>query len=140
MNISSENLCNESQLSDHRKMKPLFSMTLDIPIARCIKLRILFKVQMTSFIVLTTMKFPFFSTLWLTQILMDHNTTTPQPRCKTMPDDPSWPSNATWDSFNASVDGRLIHTIPIAAPCHRHSYDPAKCDLVKNQWHQPPFQ
>ncbi|KAJ3567861.1 hypothetical protein NP233_g6095 [Leucocoprinus birnbaumii] len=56
-----------------------------------------------------------------------------------MPGDPAWPDTAAWDSFNTSVDGRLIRTIPIASPCHAANYDAEKCEIVKNQWHQPTF-
>ncbi|KAF9453476.1 FAD-binding domain-containing protein [Macrolepiota fuliginosa MF-IS2] len=62
-----------------------------------------------------------------------------QLRCRTMPNDPAWPSTSTWNQFNASVDGRLIRTIPIAASCHGANHDAAECENVQNQWHIPEF-
>jgi hypothetical protein len=61
-------------------------------------------------------------------------------QCKTMPGDPSWPDAAEWERFNASVDGRLIRTVPIASVCHGSGYDEEKCAVVKGQWHEPAFQ
>lgn len=64
----------------------------------------------------------------------------PRIRCRTMPNDPRWPDESTWDHFNASLDGRLIHTVPIASPCHGPNHDAAKCDIIRNQWHVPRLQ
>ncbi|KAF9448257.1 FAD/FMN-containing isoamyl alcohol oxidase MreA [Macrolepiota fuliginosa MF-IS2] len=77
--------------------------------------------------------------LFLSQVCLPVASGYTQLRCKTMPDDPAWPNASTWDRFNASVDGRLIRTIPIAASCHGADYDAAKCKNVQNQWHQPKF-
>ncbi|KAL2267407.1 hypothetical protein VTJ83DRAFT_4684 [Remersonia thermophila] len=63
----------------------------------------------------------------------------PQPRCKSFPGDPSWPSDATWSRFNATLGGALIKTVPLAAPCYRHrpEYDPAACQRVREAWSTP---
>ncbi|CAA9964908.1 FAD binding domain containing protein [Pyrenophora teres f. maculata] len=58
-------------------------------------------------------------------------------RCKTMPGDGLYPSNAAWDAFDALLGGALQKVIPIGSSCYKNSvysnYDAAKCaDLVKN--------
>lgn len=52
--------------------------------------------------------------------------------CKIFPGDNDWPSQKTWDRFNELVDGALIPTIPLAAPCYRNFgvYDPEKCAAI----------
>ncbi|KAG9225127.1 hypothetical protein CCMSSC00406_0007462 [Pleurotus cornucopiae] len=59
--------------------------------------------------------------------------------CKTFPGDPDWPSPATWHAFNASVDGRLIRTVPIGSPCHNPNFNATECDIIKANWHDPAF-
>ncbi|KIK69142.1 hypothetical protein GYMLUDRAFT_35210 [Collybiopsis luxurians FD-317 M1] len=58
------------------------------------------------------------------------------PACRVLPSDPSWPAVDVWDAFNASVDGRLIKTVPIASPCHDPHYDFEACEYVKKNWHE----
>ncbi|POS73269.1 hypothetical protein DHEL01_v208343 [Diaporthe helianthi] len=41
----------------------------------------------------------------------------PGPKCKSTPSDASWPSTAEWTSLNASIDGRLLRTVPAASSC-----------------------
>ncbi|KAJ6537416.1 FAD binding domain protein [Mycena vulgaris] len=55
--------------------------------------------------------------------------------CKTIPADATWPSNAEWNRFNASVGGRLIRTVPIAQACHKPTYDESRCAEIRAQWH-----
>jgi hypothetical protein len=38
--------------------------------------------------------------------------------CKTYPNDTLWPSHSTWNDLNTLLDGSLIQTTPIAAPCY----------------------
>jgi hypothetical protein len=38
--------------------------------------------------------------------------------CKTYPGDTLWPSNSTWNDLNTILNGSLIQTTPIAAPCY----------------------
>ena len=54
--------------------------------------------------------------------------------CKVMPSDKKWPSPKVWNAFNASVDGRLIKTIPIATPCHDPSFSKDECAEVQDNW------
>ncbi|KAK7453948.1 hypothetical protein VKT23_011460 [Stygiomarasmius scandens] len=56
--------------------------------------------------------------------------------CKALPEDAEWPSLDTWDAFNASVDGRLIRTVPIASPCHNPTFDGEQCQFVRDNWHE----
>ena len=52
-----------------------------------------------------------------------------QPRCKTSPGSPFWPSRARWETLNKTLDGRLLNPVPQAAVCHpdKNAYDPAVC-------------
>ncbi|KAK7983488.1 MFS transporter [Apiospora arundinis] len=60
--------------------------------------------------------------------------------CKCFPGDPCWPSESEWAAFNRTVGGRLVATVPLAAPCH-HSplapYDPVACAAVRSTWWFP---
>lgn len=60
--------------------------------------------------------------------------------CRLLPGDPGWPSEAVWHSFNASVDGRLIRTVPIGSPCHNPTYDAEKCAYIRSNWHDTALQ
>ncbi|KAG0234820.1 hypothetical protein BGW41_000999 [Actinomortierella wolfii] len=59
----------------------------------------------------------------------------PRLRCKCLPDQPCWPSSATWSAFNQTVGGRLITTRPVARECHPPYYDQAKCDEIKKGYY-----
>ncbi|KAF2730300.1 FAD binding domain protein [Polyplosphaeria fusca] len=64
------------------------------------------------------------------------------PQCRTIVGDADWPHPAQWSSFNQSVDGKLVATVPIAAPCHRtlfnqanlSLYDEQQCADLRNTW------
>lgn len=67
-----------------------------------------------------------------------------QPRiCRCFPGDQCWPSAAEWESFNQTVGGRLIKTVPIASPCHDTfpgvSFDDAACADIQANWVRPDF-
>lgn len=38
--------------------------------------------------------------------------------CRNLPGDPNFPPPAIWDTFNASIDGRLLAVVPTAKFCH----------------------
>ncbi|KAJ5085929.1 hypothetical protein N7532_010700 [Penicillium argentinense] len=57
--------------------------------------------------------------------------------CRCFPGDDCWPSVSTWNSFNQSVDGRLIATVPLATPCHAPEYNEKKCETLKEGWLLP---
>ncbi|GAP90162.1 putative FAD binding domain protein [Rosellinia necatrix] len=54
--------------------------------------------------------------------------------CKSIPGDRNWPSTADWDNLNATVNGRLIATLPIAHVCHAPWYSKQACDTLRTQW------
>ncbi|KAF9262224.1 hypothetical protein L218DRAFT_867867, partial [Marasmius fiardii PR-910] len=64
----------------------------------------------------------------------------PNPACRTLPTDSSWPTQDIWDAFNHSVDGRLIKSVPIGSPCHDPTYDEEQCNVVRSNWHNSAFQ
>ncbi|KAJ8085852.1 hypothetical protein PM082_004671 [Marasmius tenuissimus] len=64
--------------------------------------------------------------------------TTP-PSCKSLPTDESWPSIGLWDTFNQSIDGRLIKTVPVAAVCHDPDFDEQRCKYIQERWHDYHF-
>ena len=62
-------------------------------------------------------------------------------QCRCFPGDACWPSSATWNSFNKTVGGGLIATVPIASPCHDSfagvSFDAEKCAEIQANWPRP---
>ncbi|KAJ6467330.1 hypothetical protein C8R45DRAFT_1019750 [Mycena sanguinolenta] len=64
---------------------------------------------------------------------------TTQGPCRILPTDHSWPTQAVWNAFNQSIDGRLIKTIPIGSPCHDPTYNEAQCNIIRDNWRIPEF-
>lgn len=64
----------------------------------------------------------------------------PAPACKTFPGDETWPAKAEWDAFNRTVNGRLVATVPLGAPCHGSSFNNATCESLKSQWQTEKIQ
>ncbi|KAI2615790.1 FAD binding domain protein [Hypomontagnella submonticulosa] len=62
-------------------------------------------------------------------------------QCRCFPGDACWPGPADWDSFNKTLGGKLIATVPIASPCHDDfpgvSYDADKCAEIQGNWARP---
>ncbi|OSS43294.1 hypothetical protein B5807_12134 [Epicoccum nigrum] len=56
--------------------------------------------------------------------------------CKTTPNDSSWPSSADWNSFNNTINGSLLRTIPVASACW--SGNPfgstVPCEVATDKW------
>ncbi|ORY67015.1 uncharacterized protein BCR38DRAFT_464340 [Pseudomassariella vexata] len=51
-----------------------------------------------------------------------------------------WPSSATWASFNQTLRGRLVATVPLASVCHNSSFgtnDAAACAQLRSVWDYP---
>ncbi|XP_002981361.2 uncharacterized FAD-linked oxidoreductase ARB_02478 [Selaginella moellendorffii] len=48
-----------------------------------------------------------------------------------------WPDPSAWDTFNSSIDGRLIEVLPPAAPCHESHFDEQACQIVREKWSSP---
>lgn len=57
-----------------------------------------------------------------------------QSTCRNIPGDARWPGPDAWDRLNATVDGRLIATAPIARVCHDPTFSPEECARVEGQW------
>lgn len=62
------------------------------------------------------------------------------PECLILPTDATWPSDSVWHAFNASIDGRLIKTVPVGFPCHDPEFDEESCAVVRKNWRVPDFQ
>ncbi|GLA82316.1 hypothetical protein AtubIFM56815_006500 [Aspergillus tubingensis] len=60
--------------------------------------------------------------------------------CRCFPGDACWPSTQDWDTFNATLGGRLIATVPAASVCHYNStflpYDAAACEELLAVWNE----
>lgn len=67
-------------------------------------------------------------------------TPAPAKGCKVFPGDANWPSDNAWRTFNASLGGALIKTIPLAAPCYDNwpqVRDAAQCQYITDNWNSP---
>lgn len=67
----------------------------------------------------------------------------PRPPCKAYPGTPEWPPEPLWSDFDSLVGGRLVKTVPLAAPCFSswpEVKDDSRCAVVKSQWGIPRFQ
>lgn len=85
-----------------------------------------------------------------TQVLSQAQSAEPK-NCRIVPSDLQWPSTQEWAELNKTVDGRLIATVPIGAPCFKKTYDvttqqydlstydEAACANVKTNWIDPVF-
>ncbi|KAH8742475.1 hypothetical protein F5883DRAFT_596362 [Diaporthe sp. PMI_573] len=56
--------------------------------------------------------------------------------CKCTPEDSCWPVAAEWDSFNDTISGNLIKTIPAGSVCYpaQPNYNPDSCNEVISNW------
>lgn len=47
-----------------------------------------------------------------------------------------WPTTRQWQEFNATIDGHLYETVPIASSCYKNSphYDKAACQVVEEYY------
>ncbi|KAI1095734.1 FAD/FMN-containing isoamyl alcohol oxidase MreA [Rostrohypoxylon terebratum] len=75
--------------------------------------------------------------------ISDSNTTVDS-QCRFIPGDPAWPSQSDWDSLNETVNGNLIATIPLAAPCHTTVlgqsnvlFSEDECSKLRDAWFTP---
>ncbi|PYH43022.1 FAD-binding domain-containing protein [Aspergillus saccharolyticus JOP 1030-1] len=55
--------------------------------------------------------------------------------CRCLPDDNCWPTLHDWNTFNRSVNGRLIRIRPVGAVCHGREYNAALCAIAQNSTH-----
>ncbi|KAL4923302.1 FAD-dependent oxidoreductase [Aspergillus undulatus] len=57
--------------------------------------------------------------------------------CKVLPEDAAWPSTDAWNTFNRTVNGRLIATVPLPSVCHQAPfgiYNEDACAAIKTEW------
>jgi hypothetical protein len=88
-----------------------------------------------------------FSALVLAISITITATRTSRSQCRTIPGDKAWPSSSAWGALNDTVGGRLIATVPIAAPCHSlttfpdntslSTHDQERCAALQNVWFFP---
>ncbi|KAF2841056.1 FAD-binding domain-containing protein [Patellaria atrata CBS 101060] len=60
--------------------------------------------------------------------------------CRVFPGDNLWPKRSEWQEFNRTLGGKLIATVPLAAPCHDSEfgpYDEEKCSALRDVWFLP---
>lgn len=62
--------------------------------------------------------------------------------CKVFPGDAEWPSGQAWALFNQTLNGTLIQTVPLAAPCYASwpEYNPAECEAITSAWNDSSLQ
>ncbi|KAF1817328.1 FAD/FMN-containing protein [Eremomyces bilateralis CBS 781.70] len=48
--------------------------------------------------------------------------------------DRCWPSSQEWRTFNKSVSGRLIASVPAALPCHDPDFNEGDCQAARTGW------
>jgi hypothetical protein len=56
--------------------------------------------------------------------------------CKVVPSSPQWPDANAWAGLNATITGRLMKPLPLAASCHRDqpNYDTGACEEVRDRF------
>ncbi|KAK8046239.1 hypothetical protein PG996_014303 [Apiospora saccharicola] len=61
--------------------------------------------------------------------------------CRTFPGDSSWPSESEWSDLNDQLNGSLIQTVPVAAPCYKDwgVYNKEQCDVIRVNFTNPYF-
>ncbi|GME28821.1 FAD/FMN-containing isoamyl alcohol oxidase MreA [Neofusicoccum parvum] len=57
--------------------------------------------------------------------------------CRCFPGDACWPAASEWQALNETVGGRLVATVPLAAPCHDPVYDASTCQTLRDNWLWP---
>ena len=60
--------------------------------------------------------------------------------CRCFPGDKCWPTASEWNTFNESLGGKLLKTVPLASVCHLDSFEPydaQKCEKLRSEWTIP---
>ncbi|PQE22275.1 FAD binding domain-containing protein [Rutstroemia sp. NJR-2017a WRK4] len=65
---------------------------------------------------------------------MDYQT---KPKCRYLPSDPEWPTQATWRQLNQTVGGRLIPGVPLGRPCYEPQLDTTECSQIQDEYLWP---
>ena len=60
--------------------------------------------------------------------------------CRCFLGDDCWPSELTWQALNSSIHGKLVATVPLAAPCHDPTYNLDVCKSLQKNWAEPTQQ
>jgi len=63
--------------------------------------------------------------------------------CRCYPGDKCWPTVKEWATFNKTIGGKLVATVPLAAPCHNDVWEPynnATCAALQAAWLEPGTQ
>lgn len=60
-----------------------------------------------------------------------------QQHCRCFPGETCWPSQDDWRSFNRSVDGGLVATVPLGHVCHDPDYEEEACRELRGRWTDP---
>ncbi|KAK1580571.1 FAD binding domain-containing protein [Colletotrichum navitas] len=63
------------------------------------------------------------------------------PKCKSVPGDAAWPSEASWKALDQATGGKLVKTAPVAQSCYDGpSMDLQECAYVSKMWSDQDFQ
>ncbi|KAI8216233.1 hypothetical protein K4K54_013208 [Colletotrichum sp. SAR 10_86] len=56
--------------------------------------------------------------------------------CKCTPSDTCWPSLSEWESFNQTISGKLVRTVPLASVCYKSepNYNEDSCNIFLSNW------
>ncbi|KAI0758134.1 FAD/FMN-containing isoamyl alcohol oxidase MreA [Fomes fomentarius] len=57
--------------------------------------------------------------------------------CRCFPGDTCWPTLSEWDRLNETLDGKLVATVPLAAPCHDPIHNTTRCQVLRDSWQWP---
>jgi hypothetical protein len=57
--------------------------------------------------------------------------------CRCFPGDACWPQPAEWATFNLTINGRLVTTVPLATPCHGTTFNSTQCNQIRDSWYNP---
>lgn len=57
--------------------------------------------------------------------------------CRCFPGDTCWPTLSDWDRLNETLDGKLVATVPLAAPCHDPIHNKTRCQVLRDNWQWP---
>jgi hypothetical protein len=78
--------------------------------------------------------YTFFGLLSLSSIGQTHSSGDSHRHRRCSYGDPCWPCASDWASFNSSVSGRLIASLPPAAVCHEAHYNATLCSNITMEW------
>lgn len=75
-----------------------------------------------------------------TIVRLSRATASTEARCRCFPGDACWPNEHDWQQLNKTLHGRLVATVPLAAPCHDSkfgAYNETACRLLQENWMWP---